>query len=208
VAWSDRDDVAGVVGCPLADSTVGPVGVVVLDVLDEQGSKLVFVPDDGPVEEFVTESPDPPLRERVRLRRPWRCSDRGDAGAGEDRVEGSGELAGAVADQELEPVILAESHHQVAGGLGGPRAGRGGGDPGEMHPSGGVFDDEQDVEPAQKITVSTQAKSVAMIAFACDRRNTDHDGPVRLRVGSMPAVLRIFQTVDAASLWPRRPSSP
>jgi len=41
--------------------------VVVLDVLDEQALELVFVPDDGPVEEFVTESPDPPFRERVRL---------------------------------------------------------------------------------------------------------------------------------------------
>jgi len=46
---------------------VGPVGVVVLDVLDEQAPELVFVPDVGPVEEFVTESPDPPLSERVRL---------------------------------------------------------------------------------------------------------------------------------------------
>jgi len=64
-------------------------------------------------------------------------------------------LAGAVADQELEPAVFAESHRQVAGGLGGPGPGGVGGDPGEMYPSGGVFDDEQDVEPAQERGVDT-----------------------------------------------------
>ena len=56
--------------------------------------------------------------------------------------------------------------------------------------------------------VSTHAKSVATIALAWERMNSDQDGPVRSRVGSMPAARRIFHTVDAATLWPRRRSSP
>ncbi len=48
--------------------------------------------------------------------------------------------------------------------------------------------------------VSTQAKSVARMAFDWERMNSDHDGPVRLRVGSIPAARRIFQIVEAAGL--------
>jgi hypothetical protein len=48
---------------------------------------------------------------------------RGDAGAGQDRVEGFGELPGAVADQELEvPAVIAKVHQEVADLLGGPRS--------------------------------------------------------------------------------------
>ena len=39
-------------GGVLVDAAVGPVAVVVLEVLDEQHSELVFVPDQGVVEEF------------------------------------------------------------------------------------------------------------------------------------------------------------
>ena len=40
VAWLDRDDIGGVVGCTLVDSAIRAVLVVVVDVLDEQGSEL------------------------------------------------------------------------------------------------------------------------------------------------------------------------
>jgi hypothetical protein len=56
--------------------------------------------------------------------------------------------------------------------------------------------------------VSAHAKLVAMIALDCDLMNSDHVGPVRSRVGSIPAARRIFQKVDAASWWPSRASSP
>lgn len=52
--------------------------------------------------------------------------------------------------------------------------------------------------------MSTQAKSVAMMALDCDRMNCAQVGPVRSRVGSMPAALRIFQIVEAAMVWPSR----
>jgi hypothetical protein len=61
-------------------------------------------------------------------------------------VEGSGELSGAVSDQEAERVIVAESHREVAGGLGGSWSGGVGGDSGEMDSSCCVFDYEQDME--------------------------------------------------------------
>jgi len=57
-------------------------------------------------------------------------------------------------------------------------------------------------------TVSTQAKSVAMMPVAWERMNCAHVGPVRSRVGLIPAALRIFQTVEAAMVCPSRRSSP
>ena len=192
---ADRGDVGGVVGCSLVESSVRATVVVVLDVFLEELLELVFVSDDGAVEEFVTECPDPPFGVCVGLRRPRRCSDRGDCGSGEDSVEGSGELSGTIANQEPEPVMVAEAARQVSGGLGGPRAGWVGGDPLKVHLPGA-----NRTWNLRRNALSTQAKSVARMAFDWERMNSDHDGPVRSRVGSIPAVRRIFQTVDAASL--------
>ena len=47
---------------------VGAMVVVVLEVFLEQGPELVFVPDDGAVEEFVTERAHPPFGVCVGLR--------------------------------------------------------------------------------------------------------------------------------------------
>ena len=55
---------------------------------------------------------------------------------------------------------------------------------------------------------STLKKSQARIASAWERRNCDQVGPVRRGAGSMPLVLRISHTVDAARLTPRPVSSP
>ena len=122
--------------------------VVVLEVFLEQLLELVFVPDDGAVEEFVAECPDPSFGVCVGLRRPRWCSDRGDFGSGEDSVEGSGELSGTIANQEPEPVMVAEAARQVSGGLGGPGAGWVGVDPRKVRLPGADLDDEQNVEPA------------------------------------------------------------
>ena len=51
VAWADRDNVGGVVGCTLVDSAVGAVAVVVVDVVDEQRTQLFLVPDNRAVEQ-------------------------------------------------------------------------------------------------------------------------------------------------------------
>jgi hypothetical protein len=49
----------------LIESTVGPVGVVVVDVVHDESFELVLVPDDGAVEELASHAPDPSFSERV-----------------------------------------------------------------------------------------------------------------------------------------------
>jgi len=66
----------------------------------------------------------------------------------EDLVERGDEHGGVVSDQEPEPVDV-DGHGEVAGNLGAPAAGEMAGDAGEVHASGGVFDEEQDVELAE-----------------------------------------------------------
>jgi hypothetical protein len=56
--------------------------------------------------------------------------------------------------------------------------------------------------------VSMCRKSQAMMLFACAVRNSCQVGPLRRGAGSMPAACRMFQTVDAAMVWPSRASSP
>jgi hypothetical protein len=71
-----------------------------------------------------------------------------DAVAGEDSVEGRGELGVSIADQESEPPPrFVEVHGQVAGQLAQPRAGRVRGDAEDVDAAGGVLDDEERVEP-------------------------------------------------------------
>jgi hypothetical protein len=73
-----------------------------------------------------------------------------DAGAGEDGVERRGELGVPISDQE--PEVLAgfvQVHCEVAGQLSQPGAGRVGGDAEDVDLAGGVFDDEERVEPGQ-----------------------------------------------------------
>jgi hypothetical protein len=78
---------------------VGPVDVVVLDVVDDEAFELVPVPDDGAVEKFAAQGIDPAFSEGVRDR----GSDRGfedlEAFGSEDLIERVGELADAISDQ-------------------------------------------------------------------------------------------------------------
>ena len=69
---------------------------------------------------------------------------------GEDGVEGGGELGVAVSDEKPEaPTGVIEVHAEVAGLLGQPGSGGVGGDAEDVHTAGGVFDDEEDVQPTQ-----------------------------------------------------------
>jgi hypothetical protein len=72
---------------------------------------------------------------------------------------------------------------------------------------GGVLDEEQTYRRRRK-TVSTWKKSAANIVRAWVARNARHGRPRRSGAGSMPASLRIFQTVDGATAYPRPVSSP
>ena len=101
IGWPGRyATTSAIVGCALAEAAVGPVCVVVLDVLAQEPFELSAVPDEGAVEELAAHGADPPFRVGVRDRRARRGADDRRAVASEDLVERGDELAGAVADQE------------------------------------------------------------------------------------------------------------
>ena len=104
VVWSDRCDVSAVARRSLADSSVWPLRVVVLDVFAKQLFELVLVPDDRPVQEFVAQCPNPSFGVRVSLWRSRRDPDGGDPGPCEDVVVGAGELPCSVSDHEPKPM--------------------------------------------------------------------------------------------------------
>ena len=121
----------------------GSVGVVVVDVVDDESCELVLVSGDGAVEELSSVGSDPAFGERVGDR----GSDRGledvEAFGAEDLVERFGELAASVTHECSgigESVGVAEE--EVAGCLGGPGPGRICGHSGVEDFSAGDADDE------------------------------------------------------------------
>jgi hypothetical protein len=81
---------------------------------------------------------------------PRRRLDDRDVGGFEYGVEGGGELAVTVTDEEPEVSVgVVEVHEQVAGQLREPGSGRMGGDAEDVDAAGGVLDDEERVEPVQ-----------------------------------------------------------
>jgi hypothetical protein len=130
----------------------------------------------------------PTLGDRIRTRCPHRRLDDPDVDGGEDGVERGGELAVAVTDEESEaPGGVVEVHEQVAGLLSQPRSGGVGGDAEDVHAAGGVFDDEERVEPAQGDRAEVEHVA-GQDGLACARRNCVQVGPVRRGAGSMPAL--------------------
>jgi hypothetical protein len=107
------------------EAEAGASGVVVLGVLGEDGAQVLFAGDEEAVCAFAAYGAYPPLREGVR---PWalrRRRDDLDVVAGEDGVEGGGELGIAITDEEPEtPGPLAQVRQQITGELRHPFAGR------------------------------------------------------------------------------------
>src|ERR671920_1564469 len=92
--------------------------------------------------------PDEAFDEAVRPRASRRDLHRVDASAGQDGVEGGGELAGAVADEEPEGGgAIVEIHHQVPRLLGGPGSGRMARRPQDVDVAVADFEGEEDVDP-------------------------------------------------------------
>ena len=85
---------------------MGPVRVVMLDVLGKDCFEVTAAEDEHPVEALAPDGADHALTDGVGLG----CSDGGgdDSGAvgGEDGVEGGAELGVAIADEELDRVRL------------------------------------------------------------------------------------------------------
>jgi hypothetical protein len=84
---------------------------------------MPFAVDEHPVGAFGSCAADPSLGVTVCARCPRRNLDGLHALAGEDSIEGAGEPGIPVAEQKAEGADpVTESHDQVAGLLGGPRA--------------------------------------------------------------------------------------
>ena len=78
---------------------MGPVRVVMIDVVNDKIVELAAVPDDGAVKEFASKGADPAFGERVRHGSAHRRLEDLHTFGSEDLVEGVDELAGAVAHE-------------------------------------------------------------------------------------------------------------
>ena len=85
------------------ESAVRAFAVVVLDVDAQDVFEVAAADDQEPVETFGSDGSDKPLGVRVRLRRSHRRVDDPDSFAAEHLVEGRGELAIAIVNQEADP---------------------------------------------------------------------------------------------------------
>jgi hypothetical protein len=187
-------------GSGLAESAVRPVTVVVELVLAKYGRGMGLVDDQDVVEEFAADGADEAFGDGVGPRCLHGRPDDLDAARGEDGVEGRGELGVAIADEEPQsPASVVEVHGQVAGQLSQPRAGRVRGHPEDVDAALGMFDDEERVQPLQCDGVDMN-KSQARTPVAWARRNSVQVGPARRGEGSMPALCRIVQIVEAP-IW-------
>src|ERR1039457_7479843 len=92
---------AGLSRCELAEGTVRPGAVVMRQVLGQHPAQMMMLIDDQqPVQELPAQRTDDSLADRVRSGRLRRAGENPDARSREHGVEGPGELAGAVPDQE------------------------------------------------------------------------------------------------------------
>ena len=100
-----------------------------------------------------------------------------------------------------------EIHQQVAGLLGHPGTGRVGGDPRDVRTATLVLDHDEDVEAAQEHGINVgevnREDRMGLRGQELSPGRTDRRG-----AGSSPAPFKIFQTVEAATAWPRPISSP
>jgi hypothetical protein len=131
-------------GRVLLQRLVRPMAVVMIGVLAEDQPQVPLAGDQHPVQALAAGAGNPPFGDRVRTRRLDGRLDDPHPGRGEYRVEGGGELGVPVPDEEFEAVrVITEVHQQVAGLLGHPLTRGVGGDPGQVHASGAVLDEEQ-----------------------------------------------------------------
>ena len=132
-------------------ASVRPLVVVVPNVLVENALKVTSTPDQHPVQALLPHGSYPPLSEGVGVRRLDRRLDGLDAVGGEDGVEGTGELAVAVTDEEPRfaghPCCSWFSvHRELSCSLDNPETVRMVGDADESNPPGVQLDGEEDVE--------------------------------------------------------------
>jgi hypothetical protein len=87
---------------PKRKASVRPLVVAVPHVLIDNTSQVASTPYQHPVQAHLPYGSHPPLRECIRVRRLDRRLDDLEAAGGEDGIEGTGELAVAVTNEEPE----------------------------------------------------------------------------------------------------------
>jgi hypothetical protein len=102
------------------------------------------------VQAFPAHGADPALGDGVGVRSLNRCADDLSIEPVPEVIEGSGELAVAVAEQEPEAGLLIKRAKEIPGLLGDPGAGGVGGDTSEVDSSGVQLDEAQHLQPLQE----------------------------------------------------------
>ena len=109
-------------GWSLIERTVGPVRVVVIDVVDDKPVELATVPDDAAVEELASRVPIQRSANAFATGVAYRCLEELHTFGSEDLVEGVDELAGPVAHERPGVgELVAVTQQQVPSRLGGRR---------------------------------------------------------------------------------------
>jgi hypothetical protein len=133
------------------------MAIVVLDVDAQDAKKLPTPSDQEVVQALLAHGANPALGDGVSVRSLDRREDDLSAEPVPHVVEGSGELAVTVVDQEPDGGgVLIERRDEVAGLLGDPGTGGVGGDADEVDSSVVQPDKEQDVQPLQEHRVHGQ----------------------------------------------------
>jgi hypothetical protein len=88
--------------CCVLHGAVGAVLVEMRCVLGQYLFEVAPVADQYSVEQLAADGADPSFGARIRPGRSYRCAQDSDAFAGENGIEGVGELAIAIPDQEPE----------------------------------------------------------------------------------------------------------
>jgi hypothetical protein len=185
---------------------VRPVLIVVGLVLAQDPPQMVLVPDAGAVQELASAS---------AIQRSMIAFMRGVATLQSTvRMPASARTASNAAVKfdprsrimNLAPVrLLAEVHDQVAWLLGGPRPGWMPGDAEDADAPGRVLGQDVGLGAAEQVGREEVARQ-DRLGLGAQELRPGWPGPSRS--GSMPSVLRICHTVDAATLTPRPASSP
>jgi hypothetical protein len=130
------------------------MAVVVLDVDVQDAKKLPTPGDQEMVQTLLAHGADPALGDGVGVRSLDRREDDLGAEPVPDVIEGPGELAVTVADQEPEGGgLLIEHGDEVAGLLDDPGTCGVGGDASQVHAPVVQLDDKQHVQPLQEHSV-------------------------------------------------------
>src|SRR5438034_1155209 len=130
----------------LLERAVRAMRVVVRDVVAQHPLQVLARDNQDPVQALTPDAADPALGVRLRPWRRDRSADYPDPLRTEDLVEGGGELAIAIADQEAGPLLLlVQGHDQVPRLLLDPGAVWVGGDACQMHAAPPQFDEEEHV---------------------------------------------------------------